>query len=696
MSFLFPTILWGLFGASIPLIIHLVSIRRTQKVDFSTIRFIKSLKHDAIRNLKLRNWILLAVRTLTVILVVLAFARPVRVGYFPPWAAGQLTSKLVFLLDNSASMSARFEGESLLERSKKTLLRILKGVEGKISVDVYQTTPLQKRYSGDSSDIVDMERILSLIRETQGRDDLWQAVPAVLREAAGDKKLASGPANWEFYVFSDFPLPLPDGWSADRSEDQKRAPDWRYYLFPQPDIQNNLAVVSAEVSSHLRLPNLLVTILGKVENQGLKPQKDIPVQLYFEGERVGQVVGDFGPSNRKDFVFRAFPNRSGLVHGILEIPEDDYPLDDRKFFYFPIPSRIRCKLVGPSEGDLSFVTLALNSINDDKQFLSLEVLSTYAVGNLSLDDVDVLILVDPSHLKPGLVEEIQKFGRKGGGLILFLGGSYADWINSEVLDNLGLPGVNEVVRLSGGSFHQVVDIDTKHPLFEGFPVANLFNEMPQVFAHLRLSRAGSRNGLLTLSDGDPLLVERRDTGLRMLYFTTMPDLKWSDFPVRGIFVPLLHRMLVYLATLDDEGARVEVGSRIEVPLGPGLMSTDLRLVKPSGASVFLVPDYQNEVVVIDEVHEAGIYGLYSGDRFVSSFTANISPSENPNNRMDSRKLADIFSSERSRIIGHTEDALESVVQARRGTDLWPLFLAGAVAILMTETWVGRVRKDREQ
>lgn len=108
--------------------------------------------------------------------------------------------------------------------------------------------------------------------------------------------------------------------------------------------------------------------------------------------------------------------------------------------------------------------------------------------------------------------------------------------------------------------------------------------------------------------------------------------------------------------------------------------------------MFLVPDYRNEVVVIEEVDEAGIYTLFSGDRSISSFVANPSPLENPVNRMSTRRLADVFSSQPSRIIDYEENALESVVQARRGTDLWPLFLVGFLGILMVETWLGRVRK----
>ena len=62
MSFLFPAVLWGLIAVSLPIIIHLISLRHTKTVDFSTIRHIKALEHETIRKLKIRQWILIVLR----------------------------------------------------------------------------------------------------------------------------------------------------------------------------------------------------------------------------------------------------------------------------------------------------------------------------------------------------------------------------------------------------------------------------------------------------------------------------------------------------------------------------------------------------------------------------------------------------------------------------------------------------------
>jgi len=82
MTFLFPTVLWGLAAASIPIIIHLLSLRHTRDIEFSTLYFIKELEHKTIRRLKLRQLLLVLIRVLVIVCLILMVARPVDVLVF--------------------------------------------------------------------------------------------------------------------------------------------------------------------------------------------------------------------------------------------------------------------------------------------------------------------------------------------------------------------------------------------------------------------------------------------------------------------------------------------------------------------------------------------------------------------------------------------------------------------------------------
>jgi hypothetical protein len=52
MIFLNPAILFGLLAASIPILIHLLNLRKLKKIEFSTLTFLKELQKIRIRKVK--------------------------------------------------------------------------------------------------------------------------------------------------------------------------------------------------------------------------------------------------------------------------------------------------------------------------------------------------------------------------------------------------------------------------------------------------------------------------------------------------------------------------------------------------------------------------------------------------------------------------------------------------------------------
>jgi len=101
MSFLWPGILILLAAAGIPILIHLLGERRYEKVYFSSIRLLKQIETDSLRKIRLRQWIILILRTLGIMFLVLALAGPFAGG----WRPGGPGEGLI-LVDSSPS--ARF------------------------------------------------------------------------------------------------------------------------------------------------------------------------------------------------------------------------------------------------------------------------------------------------------------------------------------------------------------------------------------------------------------------------------------------------------------------------------------------------------------------------------------------------------------------------------------------------------------
>ncbi len=148
MTFLAPSLLWGLLASAIPIIIHLISLTKTKEMEFSSIRFLEEMKHESIRNLQIKQWLLVLLRTLMIVALVLMVARPTTEGFISSWLKGDVDSRAVVIIDNSASMSMEGENGSLLEYAKRQSKSLIQNWMKRQTVEIFQSNPLKVIYSG--------------------------------------------------------------------------------------------------------------------------------------------------------------------------------------------------------------------------------------------------------------------------------------------------------------------------------------------------------------------------------------------------------------------------------------------------------------------------------------------------------------------------------------------------------------------
>ena len=124
MNFIAPEFLYALGFLAIPILIHLFNFRRYKTVQFSQVRFLKSIKKQTQSTSRLKHLIVLACRCLALAALVFAFAQP----YFSDDESNDVAGKkgVVIYLDNSFSMQASAEVGSLLDESKNKAITIAK------------------------------------------------------------------------------------------------------------------------------------------------------------------------------------------------------------------------------------------------------------------------------------------------------------------------------------------------------------------------------------------------------------------------------------------------------------------------------------------------------------------------------------------------------------------------------------------
>src|SRR5688572_9034747 len=98
-----PWMLFWLAAAAAPLIIHLWNKRKYREVRWAAIEYLLAALKKNSRRMRLEQWILLAVRTLIILLVVMAVAEPFLEQIGRHFVPGQRTHRLL-VLDGSYGM----------------------------------------------------------------------------------------------------------------------------------------------------------------------------------------------------------------------------------------------------------------------------------------------------------------------------------------------------------------------------------------------------------------------------------------------------------------------------------------------------------------------------------------------------------------------------------------------------------------
>ena len=145
MTFLNPYVLFGLIAASFPVLFHLFAQKRARRVEFSSIRFLQKLEKSSMRKVKLRQILLLILRTLLIICLVMAFSRPALHGYSGGFfGTSHANTTVVLLIDNSASMSRRNTNGTYFKQATDVALEIVNAVNDGDEVIVAPLASLER------------------------------------------------------------------------------------------------------------------------------------------------------------------------------------------------------------------------------------------------------------------------------------------------------------------------------------------------------------------------------------------------------------------------------------------------------------------------------------------------------------------------------------------------------------------------
>ncbi len=692
---------WGLAAAAVPFIVHLISKRRARRVPFGALELLLKSQRRTARSIRLRQLLLLLVRTLVVVALALALTRPVLRA---EQVDGQRAAPLVVVvaLDVSASMHTRIDGRTLLERARAAALERVRAEPDDVRVGVVACDGAPRDLAAPS---FDRGRAVAAL-EAQRGGHAFADLAACAAHGAALARAVEGAGERRVVLLSDLAAHGFSG-SASTVDGAGVTIEWSRVIDEEPPPNHALLDVQVRRTTGRSGEALVVGITAQ---RWLGPSVDVPADLRVGERRAARLLLPMPPGRVVERSFHhslsgddeASPTPDADAHVAVSLERDAFELDDQVELPFELPPPLKVVVVDgapqalPFKDEVFYLETALRG-GGGPSGMTLEIIGPDQVRASTFAGARVVVLANVARIDDAAAAALVEHTRAGGGVLMTVGDQVdVEWANRALGELLYAPlrGSKGQALLDDASVADVLTLTrfrAEHPVLRGLAQGEDLPGLGRVRTHtfMLLEPGGTPNGdvLVRFSNGAPALVERDVGDGRVAVLLTSVDRDWSDLAIRPGFLPLMRQLVLYLGgALDDGAARlVHVGERATVRVPRG--ADELVVRAPSGRETTLRVEGAATVTyaATDEVGRYRVLARADGSepREVAAerFTVLLDPRESDPTPADADALARATpTGARSSGAGGRDDDLH----------LWPFLFLAAVALVLVEA--GLVRR----
>lgn len=507
-------------------------------IDFSSIRFLKALETESIRRLQFLQILLMILRTLIILFIILMMTRPVVGGLFTYWDSDNEAIISVVIIDDSFSMHGNNEDFSRLDLIKSSYEDILDNISDNSQIYI-ATLSKGELYSGIKAKIPELTKLFEIGYLSPNIGDILKNIELEFSDRSALKEL--------YYI--------TDGQKAHLDSALPFKPflsNWKIFTILLPPIQDNLSVISAHIENAILLPNSPLTINVDVINNGNHKIENKLIQLFVNNISVAQQLITLNANSQNRFEFiTAVPSMGDYAcHFKLE---DDERLEDNYFYFkIDIPEILNVGTID-TKTDGIYMTHLFESINYKNSIIKINKYSPVEIQH-AINDANHLLILTGYHALNQAGPDLLEFVGNGGHLIIFPDETDSSSSNLDIFESSYLHG--NLKQLSDGNYQvaHISESDINTNLFSGN-----FEENPiKLFKYFQLPQ--NKNSIIITDDGHSIYSRYFEGNGMIDIFSISPTLAWSNFPVRGYFIPFFHQLL-YSQFSKSNGTNIPVGEK---------------------------------------------------------------------------------------------------------------------------------------
>ena len=287
--------------------------------------------------------------------------------------------------------------------------------------------------------------------------------------------------------------------------------------------------------------------------------------------------------------------------------------------------------------------------------------------------------------------------------------------NTTISNPLGISTAAKIDSFSGSTNREalpaeIAKIDFRHPLFSGMFEKPAFEknagpvsqqpgiESPRVLISFRFIPSPRSKIVAALSNDSPFLIEDYSGDGRILISSVASNTDWSDFPVKALFMPLVHRSVVYLSQGSITGSSILAGEeKVTKIRTPGFSA--FTVIKPGGLEILTGTRQRTaeRILSFSDTDLSGIYTVKAGNIPIDKFAVNINADESDLDSPKEEQLTNLLKRlgiEKNAVhtVQQAEETQQIIMESRLGAELWKHFLAAALLIAVIEMLAARDSK----
>ncbi len=574
MSLLNPLFLFGSLVLAVPILVHLVKNDKSEIVRFSSLMFLLRIPKKAIRQQKLRNLLLMAMRLLLIALLVAAFARPYIVRSDDALVPDSGDQAVVIMMDNSYSMTYG----TTFERMKDEAISRIDGLAPGEPAALVAFSDRATLLGTPTDDPAELTALVDALAPTANRTSYYEAfalADRVLAQLAGYDR--------ELVVISDFQR---NGWTRTARESVIDANVRTKLVDLGVENPDNVGIDSVGVDATVFTRTYEGQLLVRVNNHDLARPAAVSVILEIDDRVVDRQEVAIPADSSVLAEFTGFDLPMGYSRGRVQIEDADELASDNDFrFVILRRDRLRVLIADAGRSEQSFfLEQAFTSAPDLPFEIDVRPVSNLTAADLA--DFEVVIINDVPRLTDEFRDTLDELRAQGQGQLVFLGeNANIEWWNTYGALPVRLGPKIFVERDRDQAFYSLTTYERSHevfsPLEEG---ARLTLNTARFFAYSEIEPKEGAVTVASFEDGSAAIVDSSADDPGLLVIGSPVDNVWNDLPLNVSFLPVIHEIARYLARYNDSNSWYQLGEAVPVTIGGDETAA---LIDPNGDRITL-------------------------------------------------------------------------------------------------------------